>query len=782
MPIQDISFPIDAEIECDLLVVGGGLAAICAAIAAARNGCDTCLVEMDQVLGGNGGPLLGVHVSGAHSFHPYASETGIIEELELEAARRRGKTRTWGVHYNISHTWDLVLQDKLEEAGVRVFRRHQGRKAIVEGRRVTAVVVLDNNTFQTKLFHVRHGIVDGSGDGEVAASAGASFLWGEDAKATFDERSAPETASRETMGISLTALVRKCAEPVDFVLPPQYAARAAAEGPLPKLTGYPASWRPENEFCFLWVTESGGHIDTIRDVAAIREEILYQLYRTWDNVKNHSYADLARNWELTWVSPKDGKRESRRFIGDHMLTQTEVETAFPFPDAIGYGGYGVDVHEVDGIRAKVVFHSIPPLWSFPYRASYSRDFDNLWLAGRLMSSSHLALGTVRLMRTLACIGQGVGTAAALAKQEGCTAREVDADRLQQTLLRQDAALLTAPNHDPRDLARAAKVTATSEMRHGATRVAGTLPLDIPRGVQLWDWADALRSVRFFVENPTGRGQELTLRLQLFARPQLWKDERERQGMRHVSGTQNRMEWGSDNTVEAFGEVATATATAAAHWEGWLEFSFPAPIPLIPIDPTSDENRYQLLLDACPAVALGLDPTCYDFAIRVCHPDGAADYMTAAGCHAFTLDPAPIYGEAANVVDGWSRRFSTTPVHAWLSDFTAPLPQSIELAFPETTEVACVQLTFDTIDRAYQDAPINCDESHARRCVADYRVEAETGNGWTPVVEEIGNYQRWRVHEFACVATTRLRLTVLGVRDPQYRARVYEIRAYGPDDD
>jgi ribulose 1,5-bisphosphate synthetase/thiazole synthase len=85
---MDISLPIDAEVQCDVLVVGGGMAAICAAIAAARNGCDTCLVEMDQCLGGNGGPLLGVHVSGAHSFHPYASETGIIEELELEAARR----------------------------------------------------------------------------------------------------------------------------------------------------------------------------------------------------------------------------------------------------------------------------------------------------------------------------------------------------------------------------------------------------------------------------------------------------------------------------------------------------------------------------------------------------------------------------------------------------------------------------------------------------------------------------------------------------------------------
>jgi hypothetical protein len=776
---MDISLPIDAEVQCDVLVVGGGMAAICAAIAAARNGCDTCLVEMDQCLGGNGGPLLGVHVSGAHSFHPYASETGIIEELELEAAQRRGKTRTWGVHYNIAHTWDLVLQDKLEEAGVRVFRRHQGRKAIVQGRRVTGVVVLDNNTFQTKLFRVRHGIIDGSGDGEVAASAGASFLWGEDAKETFDERSAPAEATRKTMGISLTALVRKCAAPVEFVLPPQYAARAEAEGPPPKLTGFPSSWNPEDEFCFLWVTESGGHLDTIRDAAEIREEILYQLYRTWDNVKNHSFPERARNWELTWVSPKDGKRESRRFIGDHMLTQTEVENAFPFPDAIGYGGYGVDIHEVDGIRAKVVFHSIPPLWSFPYRASYSRDFDNLWLAGRLMSCSHLALGTVRLMRTLACIGQGVGTAAALAKQHGCAASEVDAAELQQTLLRQDATILTVPNQDPRDLAQAATISATSEMHHGATRVAGSLPLDIPRGVQLWDWAETLRIVRVYVENPTDAAQELTLRLQLFQRERPWKLEKERRNMRHIATRQNRMEWGSVNTIDSFEEVAIAKATAPANADGWLEFVFDSPVPLIPVDPTSDENRYQLLLDACPAISLGLDPHEYDFAIRVCQPEGEPEYTTAADCHAFTIDPAPAYGEAANVIDGWNRRFSTNPVHAWLSDFDAPLPQSLELAFPEPTEAATVQLTFDTIDRAYQDSPINCDEAHARRCVTDYRIDAETAEGWMTVVEETANYQRQRVHAFPPIATDRLRLTVLGVRDPQYRARVYEIRVYGP---
>jgi len=783
MTTPDFALRIDAEETCDVLVVGAGMAGVCAAIAAARNGCATALVEMDQCLGGNGGPLLGVHVSGAHSFHPYASETGIVEELELEAARQSAKTRTWGSHYNLSHQWDLVMQQKLQEAGVRIFRQHQGRRALTEGRRVVGVVVEDVQHFRTRLFRVRHGVVDASGDGTVAADAGAAFMLGTEGRDVFGERSGAERSSDITMGTSITALVRKCGAPVRFTMPPEFGARAAAEGPPEKLGGFPASWRPSDECCFLWVTESGGERDTIRDDAEIRGEILYQLYRLWDNVKNHSFPVEARDWELVWVSPKSGKRESRRFIGDHVLTQTDVEAARAFPDSIGYGGYGVDIHEPVGKRAKVVFHSIPPLWSFPYRCAYSRDFDNLWLAGRLMSVSHLALGTVRLMRTLACIGQGVGAAVALSRRLGCTARELGerhVELLQQTLLRQDATLLTTSNRDAADFAREARVEATSEMRHGATRVSGWRPLDVPRGVQLWDWAATLRRAEFAIRNVTDQEKRLRLRVELFERQQLWKPPDERIPFQHLRTAANRMEWGSDNTVAEFAPAAAAEAIVPSHFEGWFGFELPEALDLIPVDETSDENRYNLILDPCPGVELGVDAHAYDFALRVWRPEGADRYDVDGDCHAFRIDPAPSYGEAANVVDGCNRRRSTNPVHAWLSGFDEPLPQSVTLTFPESRRLARVHLTFDTIERAYQDAPINCDERHARRCAAAYRVEVRTASGWRETAAEQDNHLRWRVHEFEPVEAEALRLTILAVRDPQYRARVYEIRAYGPD--
>lgn len=774
--------PVDDVLTFDVVVVGGGMAAICAAIAAARNGCETALLEMDPVLGGNGGPLLGVHISGAHSFHPYASETGIIEEIELEAARQRAKTRTWGVHYNISHQWDLVLQGFLEDAGVRIFRNHQGRRALTSGRCITGVYALDTEHFRTRLFRVRHGVIDGSGDGVVARDAGASFMWGTEARDVFGERSAPELGSQETMGTSLTALVRKCSQPVTFVMPPEFAERARGDGPPPLLKGYPASWNPADEFCFLWVTESGGNRNTIADAAAIRREILYQLYRTWDNVKNHSFVDLARNWELTWVSPKSGKRESHRFVGDYVLTQTDVETPTAFPDSIGYGGYGVDVHEPVGLGTRIVFHSIPPLWSFPYRSCYSRDVDNLWLAGRLMSVSHLALGTVRLMRTLSCIGQGVGTAVALAQRLGCTAADIAHDHveeLQQSLLAQDATLLTAVNRDPADLARRAHVAAASEMRHGATRIAGFVPLDLPRGVQLWDWADRFETVDLYVRNPGTEPRRLTLRLELFQADTAWKPERPAGSFPHLRGhsVSNRMEWGCDQTVAAFADVARTAAVVPAGFEGWLTFAFAPACQAIPKDPTSDEERYNLVLDPCPGVELGVDQHWYDFALRLWLPPGQSSYAVGGDCQAFRLSPAPAYGEAENVINGHHRRYSTNPVNAWLSDVDQPLPQDLTLAWDEAQPLGRVQLTFDTIDRAYRDAPINGDEAYARRCVTSYLLEALTDSGWQTLADIADNPQRHRIHRFEPVTARALRLTVRAVRDPAFRARVYEVRAY-----
>ncbi|UCH33543.1 MAG: FAD-dependent oxidoreductase, partial [Armatimonadota bacterium] len=297
---EQASYPVEETLGCEVLVIGAGLAGICAAVEAGRLGCDVILVEKDALLGGNSSPDLGVHISGAHSFHPYASETGLVGEIEEEAAYLRAKLHTHGHHYNIARQWDSLLHDFLRRAGVRVLKRHLAKEPVVAGSRITAVFVEDCATFVTTRINVSRLVIEASGDGHVAARGGAEFRMGREAQSEFGERSAPEQADGITMGTSITALVRKASHSIEFGPPP---GTPKYHGGTDCLYSH-ASWNHRAEFCFMWVTETGGNLDTIRDDHEIYEELLRQFYSVWDHIKNGPHAEEARNWELVWVSPK----------------------------------------------------------------------------------------------------------------------------------------------------------------------------------------------------------------------------------------------------------------------------------------------------------------------------------------------------------------------------------------------------------------------------------------------------------------------------------------------
>ncbi len=781
------------ERTCDVLVIGAGVAGVCAAIQAARLGSSVILAEMDAVLGGNSGPNLGIHVSGAHSFHPYAGETGIIDELEAHAAAHGAKTCSYGMHYNISRLWEAELATALDQAGVTVLKRHYAREPIMEGDRIAGVMLEDLGAYATCEIHVRHVVVDASGDGQIAFLAGADYARGREGKDVYGERSAPDQSDNETLGTSITALVRKASAPVSFAPPPGTPSFEPGYG----FGGYDdqgdclyahSSWHPDAEQCFLWHTESGGERDTIADEHAIYEELLRQLYSVWNHIKNEAHAEEARNWELVWVSPKAGRRESRRFVGDLVLTQTDVEAGRAFHDAVAYGGYAVDIHHPAGKdlrQAEVQFCSVPPLYSIPFRCLYSRNVPNLLLAGRHVSVSHLALGTVRLQRTLGGVGQAVGVAADLCRRHACCPRDVyghHVDELQQTLLREDGTILNVPNADATDLARVAQVTASSEERHGPHRLTDWTPLDRVVGVMLWDWDERVDAARLYLRNEGDVDRVVRLELKRYAPDRAYKLPHETRVVLDDEPS-NRMEWGNMPDVGAYARVAEAEAVVPASHEGWVSFAFDG-VALEPKDPTSDEACYALLADACDGVAWGRDSWRYDYVRRCALDAGTAAFQIWPDAQLFALEPAPLYGEAVNVVNGWNRRFSTNPVNMWLSDVDQPLPQWIALQWEEPQRFDVVQITFDTMRRGYRKMPINTVEMGASgMCVRDYDLEvhevgAADGEEWHPVHAERGNYLRHRVHRLPEIQETDgLRLVVRATNEIGWQVRIYEVRVY-----
>jgi hypothetical protein len=441
------------RVEAEFCVVGGGLAGLCAAVAASRRGVKTVLMHDRPVLGGNASSEIRMWVCGAHGEN--MRETGLIEEIQLE-----NRYRNSSPNYSV---WDSILYEKARfQENLTLFLNCSCCSAEVADGKIKSVKGWQLTT-ETWVEVSAGCFADCSGDSILAPLSGAEFRMGREARSEFGESIPPEKADKYTMGMSCLIQARETDRPQPFI-PPAWAYKYD-EAFFTKKFGKKLTPYKGGGDNFWWL-EIGGMGDTLHDAEKNRDELLKISFGVWDYIKNGPDAAFTANWMLDWMGFLPGKRESRRCVGDHMLNENDVLAEGRFDDIIGYGGWSMDDHYPEGFYHEggvpTIFHPAPSPYGIPYRCLYSRNVGNLFFAGRNISATHAAMSSSRVMGTCAILGQAVGTAAALAVRHNLTPRGVYESRISelQAMLMDDDCYLPWKKRPVGSLAREAALSAS----------------------------------------------------------------------------------------------------------------------------------------------------------------------------------------------------------------------------------------------------------------------------------------------------------------------------------
>ena len=445
--------------RADLCVVGGGMAGLCAAVAAARHGAKAVLMQDRPVLGGNASSEIRMWICGARGEN--MRETGLLEEIELENLRRNP-----GPNYSV---WDSVLYEKARfQENLELLLNCACMDAQMDGSGIVSVTGRQLTTETTHLVEAKL-FADCSGDSVLAPLTGAEYRVGREARGEFGESIEPQAADRKTMGMSCLFQLRETPERTVFT-PPDWAYTYETDEDLP--------FKDHNLGNNFWWIELGGEDDSIHDTERLRDELLKISFGVWDHIKNYG-GHGADNWTLDWVGFLPGKRESRRYVGDHILTQNDVEAEGRFGDIVAYGGWSMDDHFPAGFHYRgghpTIYHPAPSPYGIPYRCLYSKNIENLLFAGRNISVTHAALSSTRVMATCAVLGQAVGTAAAIAAKHNLAPRGVPIGELQRALLEDDCYLPWQARKIPGLTKSAALISAAQDienLRSGIDRPVG----------------------------------------------------------------------------------------------------------------------------------------------------------------------------------------------------------------------------------------------------------------------------------------------------------------------
>ena len=396
----------------DLVVIGAGMSGLCAAIAAARLGLKVALVQDRYILGGNNSSEVRVGLGGQINMPPYPSLGYILNEIGPD---RIGNARG-AHHYQDWKKWDVIAA----EPNISLFAGYTVVNAEMKDGKIVAVTAVEA-TNQNLIRISGNLFSDCTGDANLAVMAGAATMMGREARSEFGETLAPEKADDFTMGVSIEWYCEDWNTPCSFPDSVDWGLKLDEDTVEPV---HRANW--------YW--EVGMRDDQIADAEKIRDYGMYVAYSTFSYCKNR----LAKkeDWEcthLTWVSHVSGKRESRRIVGDLILREQDLTRPIPYEDGTCTTTWRIDQHypmeknsaDYPG-EEWMSYGKLMPIdpYAIPYRCLYSRDVPNLFMAGRDISVTHVALGSVRVMRTCAMMGEVVGMAAAVCCRRGLMPRDV----------------------------------------------------------------------------------------------------------------------------------------------------------------------------------------------------------------------------------------------------------------------------------------------------------------------------------------------------------------------
>lgn len=743
------------EKTCDLAVIGGGLAGFCAAVASARQGVSVILVQDRPVLGGNSSSEVRVPVGGACDFNPWARESGILEEFFLHE-RVQDVRRVWlGV---IPSLWDMTLYSmaKKEKNLTVLLNTHIDEVETDSDHRIVSVsgLTLGNEkkvTIRAKYF------IDATGDGSAAAKAGADFRFGREGKDEFQESLAPDKPDDFVMGSSLLFHAEDAGRRVPFS-PPDWV-------PVFK-THEDFEHRTHDDITagYWWIEIGNPPYHTIDDNEPIRDELYRQLLAVWDHIKNQDDHG-ADNLHIDFIGAVPGKRESRRIIGDYIMTEHDIRRDAGFPDAVAYGGWFCDLHTPGGMlnsheSPEPSFTSDPEevdarqmyTYGIPLRSLYSRDVPNLFLAGRDISVTHVALGSTRLMATCAVIGQASGTAAAFCLKRGVTPRELVQEHikeLQQQLLKDDCYIPNIKNQDKGDLARMASVTASSEavlrfpegdiaseFEHPKQKHFDRSGLEIERAQMFPCTSGYIESIEVLLESVLD--SEEAVQVSLF----------------------------QSSSIIDFSMKKKLFSTSFAvqpHSKGYITVPMNVKVPensLISVSLKSQKGVYWMYSSSPPAGTVS--------ATRI-----VKNWKTQKGSYSLVLHPESHPYGVENVLSGVARPEEWTNI--WISDSDAPLPAWIIYDFKKSVKLDTIYLTFDTnMNLAHMGVP---GLYRAPECVKDYRLYGKQDGQWKVLAEVYDNYQRRCVHVLdSIVSVSELKLEILATNGAP-AAGLFELRAY-----